>query len=127
MDIKTLWTFDPAYDEQTRDRLERTLYPEVADWVVCNYPLALVQLEHTPLAKSAGQHKGAKTPFVVAGEAAWMSVWLNVCRTIPTDCWICVGSYEFVRATCDKYMQTWEQWNREQKHRAVALKLESPS
>jgi hypothetical protein len=61
MTIKMIWTFDPAYDEQTRDNLERTLAADLVRWIGHIYPLARAQLEHSSLANSAGKHEGAET------------------------------------------------------------------
>src|SRR6516165_7618795 len=121
MDIKTIWTFDPTYDEQTRDKLERTLAPELVRWIGYHYPLARAQLEHSSLANSVGRHDGLQTSLLVGNQTVWMSICLNVCRTIPSDCWVCVGPRDFVRASYDQFISSWEDWNREHKHRAAAL------
>lgn len=123
MNIKTIWTFSPSYDKRTRDHMERTLFPEVVHWVDLNYPSARAQLEHSSLANSAGKHHGAETSLFVGGEPAWISVCLNVCRTIQSDCWVCVGPHSFVRESYAHFVDQWEKWNREHKHRAASLEL----
>jgi hypothetical protein len=121
MDISTIWTFDSSYDQRTRDRLEAILHPGVVRWLIENYPGARAQLLHSSLANSVGRHEGAETSLVVAGEPVWMCVALNLCRTIPSDCWVCVGAHGFVRESYDRFMDVWEKWNREDKHRAAVL------
>ena len=121
MDIKTIWTFDPSYDKPTRDNLERILSPEVVSWLFQNYPLVRRELDRSSVANSAGRHEGAQTSLIVADEPVWMCVCLNLCRTIPSECWVCVGPHDFVRASYNQFMDSWQKWNREEKHRAVAL------
>jgi hypothetical protein len=121
MDIKTIWTFDPSYDKPTQANLECVLSPEVVRWLFNNYPPARDQLEHSSLANSAGRHEGAETSLIVAGEPVWMCVCLNVCRTIPSECWVCIGPHGFVRESYDRFVDCWEKWNREDKHRAALL------
>jgi putative DNA primase/helicase len=58
---------------------------------------------------------------IVAGEPVWMCVCLNVCRTIPSECWVCIGPHGFVRESYDRFVDCWEKWNREDKHRAALL------
>jgi hypothetical protein len=101
------------------------LYPEVVRWLIQNYPPARNQLEQSFLANSVGRHKGAGTSLVVAGEPVWMCVCLNVCRTIPSDCWVCVGPHGFVRESYDRLVARWEKWNRERKHRAAVLERDA--
>jgi hypothetical protein len=127
MDIKTIWTFDPFYNKATQANLERILSPEVVRWLFHNYPLARDQLDTSSLANSAGRHEGAQTCFAIAGEPVWMCVCLNVCRTIPSDCWVCVGPHDFVRESYDHFMDRWEKWNRKHKHRAAVLERDVSS
>ena len=73
MDIKTWWTFDPAYPETTRERLEVALAGALAVWITRNYSALRDSLERKAGAKSAALCEGAPTNLVVQGESVWMS------------------------------------------------------
>jgi hypothetical protein len=93
-----------------RDNIERILYPELVRWIGHNYPLARAQLEHNSVANSVGKHNDVETSLLVGSQTVWMSVCLNVCRTIPSDCWVCVGPHDFVRASYVQSIRSWEDW-----------------
>ena len=122
MDIKTWWTFDPAYPEPTRARLEVALAKDLAVWVTGNYSTLRDSLERNPSVNSAGMSEGAPTSLVVQGESVWMSALLRIDRTLPAECWVCVGSPEFIKAQHDTFNSEWEQWNLAEGH--TVLKAE---
>jgi hypothetical protein len=97
---------------------------ELAAWIASNYSALRDSLERNQGAKSAGLWEGAPTNLVVQGESVWMSIVFTVNRTLPAECWACVGSDEFVKAQHDRFNSEWEQWTLAEGHTALKTRRE---
>ncbi len=91
--------------------MERGLEGEISRWITQYYHVLAERLECVPKAKSAEQHESAPTSFIAWSQPVWMSACLIVNRTLPAECWICVGPPDFVKAQYGRYVTDWQEWN----------------
>lgn len=111
--------FDPWFSEPAKERLQEKLAACVSEWVRANYSNAQAHLEANPTLKSSGLVEGRPTPLVGQNTVIWLGTFLMLCRTLPNECWACVGRGEFVKAQHDKFLANWEEWNIANKHHAI--------
>jgi hypothetical protein len=122
-DVKTYWTFNPAYTEIEKGAAGIHLHPRRVG-LDCRKLLGLGRTPGTPSTREKHRRTQRRTSSSLSlhGKQVYSRYCLRLMRTLGAECWIRLGPQNFVEDTYAKYWSQWEQWNLREGHTAISLR-----